>query len=408
MNDSSEPIPGSGSVTQGLTQEKPSDTVGERDIDQAGKDLISPRAISKRRDQEGRDEIAREVLETRASKQTTEKAISDKEHKLKEVEEQEVTQFQAREQKAEKLSQRVKSLFVRLKATIGISDQKAARLQDELNTLETQVLALISETLGLKEELEVLRENQAKIPDAKRLVKDYYEEKKDTPLSNEEKRQVLKPEFLASLSTEEYIALWRRLNPYFLSHVTRQGFRDHNAMMYHQGGLKEFHNGFINITGDHRMLRPPLSIMGLRNRDEASIGAFLGDWVLTAETGLEAKDRFYRFLNESIASAPKYPDIISVHFATQLVANRFYGGETGNEVFLSIHQTCSLLNIILLSMEKRKISRKHNLKPCGMMSLFSRIPRKIPAFQLMPVLFFCRGKPRSILKQDQNMLQKLD
>jgi hypothetical protein len=38
-------------------------------------------------------------------------------------------------------------------------------------------------------------------------------------------------------------------------------------------------------------------------------------------------------MNFHLASAPKYPDETAVHFAAQLVADGYYGGESGNEIF---------------------------------------------------------------------------
>ena len=81
------------------------------------------------------------------------------------------------------------------------------------------------------------------------------------------------------------------------------------------------------------MLRPPLSIRGLRTRGEASVKEFLNGWVLQAEDEKEAKKRLHNLLNFSLGGAPKYPDKTAVHFATQLVANDYYGGERNNEVF---------------------------------------------------------------------------
>lgn len=155
----------------------------------------------------------------------------------------------------------------------------------------------------------------------------------NTPLSNEQKRELLKPEVLSSLSTEQYIALWKRLNPHFLSHVTRQGFRDHNAMMYHSAGLQEFHGGFTGVMSDSRLLRPPMALGELKTRDEDSVKAWMGDWVLGEETEEKARKKLDNLMNFHLSAAPTYPDKTAVHFAAQLVADDYYGGESGNEVF---------------------------------------------------------------------------
>jgi len=156
----------------------------------------------------------------------------------------------------------------------------------------------------------------------------------NSQLNSEQKRSKLKPEFLSTLTLDEYIALWRELNPYFLSHVTRQGFRDHNAMVYHSAGLDEFHNGFVNIMQDGRLLRPPIVLSGLRNRDKDSVKQWLiCHRIFEAENIEQAKKRLDNLLNYSLASAPKYPDKNAVHFAAQIVADDYYGGEVRNEIF---------------------------------------------------------------------------
>lgn len=153
------------------------------------------------------------------------------------------------------------------------------------------------------------------------------------PLTHTEKRTLLKPETLAKLSTEEYINLWKRLNPYFVSHATRQGFRDHAAMVYHTKGIESYHNGFTTILEDEGNLRPPIYLAGLKDRSEASVTQWLSDWVLEAPDKDEALQRFNKQQHVHFAAAPKYPDKTAVHFAAQVVANDYYGGETGNEVF---------------------------------------------------------------------------
>ena len=192
---------------------------------------------------------------------------------------------------------------------------------------------MYSKSYAIEDELKTLREKQAEIPSPKQLLEAYYEKVATQPLTNEQKRELLKPEVLASLSTDEYIALWRRLNPHFLAHVTRQGFRDHNAMIYHSAGLEELHNGFLNVMEDERLLRPPIALAGLKNRDEASVRQWLSDWVLQAEYQQQAKKRLNNLLHFHLASAPKYPDETAVHFAAQIVADGYYGGESSNEVF---------------------------------------------------------------------------
>lgn len=308
-------------------------TEPDSSVEQIKKQLLDPQTISKRVDTEGRSEMAKMILETRASGKTTSESIASNEQILQEIAELITSLHQQERQKMGELTQRLESCLVKLKSAVGIKDEQAVNLQREINAIQSERRELYSQLFAVEEELKRLREKQAEIPNPKQLLAAYYEKIATQPLSNEEKRELLKPEVLASLTTEEYIALWRRLNPYFLAHVTRQGFRDHKAMIDHSAGLEEFHNGFLNTMQDNKLLRPPIVLAGLKNRDEASVKEWLHNWVLQAEDEKQARERLTNLLHFSLASAPNYPDITAVHFSAQIVVDEYYGGERGNEVF---------------------------------------------------------------------------
>lgn len=342
--DKGEPIPGEATIE--AVRQKPKKDIGESkatpiappteikpDIEQIKKELIDPRTISKKTDAEGRNETARAILEVRTDARNTRDAIAGKEQKVQEIKELINTSYRQEREKAEALTKRLGTLVVKLKSIVGIGDKQASALQREIDAIKSERSAFSSQLRAIEDELKTLREKQAEMPSAKQLLEAYYEKVATQPLTNEQKRELLKPEALASLSTEEYIALWRRLNPYFLAHVTRQGFRDHHAMIYHSAGLEEFHNGFLNVMEDERLLRPPIALAGLKNHDEASVKQWLSSWVLQAEDQQQAKERLNNLLHFHLASAPKYPDDTAVHFAAQIVANDYYGGEIGNEIF---------------------------------------------------------------------------
>lgn len=303
------------------------------EIDKVKKELVSLRTISKKHDQEGRGATALAVSRARTEGRTTRDTIAAKGDKLQKLDEEQRSLYLAERQIAKELAQRQEKLLVKLKKLAGLGDKRAAYLQRRIETAKSERAAVLAERFETERELESMRGEMAEIPDPKELLDLYYERIHTLPLTNEEKRELLSPDVLVSLSTEEYIDLWRRLNPYFLSHVTRQGFRDHNAMVYHSAGLGEFHNGFLHVLEDDRSLRPPLALEGLRTRDEVSVTKFLSGWVLQAGNEGEARERLHRLLHFHLASAPKYPDETAVHFAAQLVADDYYGGERGNEVF---------------------------------------------------------------------------
>jgi hypothetical protein len=273
--------------------EAPAGISAELSVNQIKRELIDPRTISKTHNQEGRNTLAGGFNQIK--KEAGEIGVK-------------ITQTES------ELQERQENVLVKLKQKLNIPDRQTIELQAQL----------------LEE-----RTKQDNLPNPKVMVEAYYEKVAETPLTNQEKRDLLKSEVLSQLTMDEYVAVWKRLNPYFLSHVTRQGFRDHNETVYHSAGLQEFHNGFIDVVNDGKKLRPPLALEGLKNRDETSVKMFLSGWVLQAENEDVAKDRFSTLLHKSLGVAPKYPDQTAVHLAAQLVANDFYGGEAENEIFFA-------------------------------------------------------------------------
>ena len=240
-------------------------------------ELLNPESISEEHDQEGKKAFQEKVAEIESASQTLEEKIA----KIKGRQEQIPEEIQVTEQEIEihtlALSDRLKTLIVRLKIRIGIEDGTSLDISNKKETTETAREALLEELGEIEQELDTLNKQLKELPQPQELLDTYHEKMREMPLSNQEKRELLTPEFLISLSTEEYIQLWRRLNPQYLSHVTRQGLRDHNAMIYHSTGMDEFHDGFKNVMNDEQEVKTPLAIEGLRERDEESIHKYLKD-----------------------------------------------------------------------------------------------------------------------------------
>lgn len=302
-------------------------------IEQIKRTLLDPHFISKKYDIEGRQTVEAEIFEVRTRASTVSEGIAGKTETLGQKEQKARELDSLKAEKILALEQRLETVVARLKKLFRIKDKSATDIQSEIGTMEAEIEGLTTEALALRGELEQLAKEQAELPDPEKMLEAYYAKMETMPLSNAEKRELLRPEVLAELSTEEYIALWRRLNPHFLTHVTGQGFRDHNAAWFHSGGMHELCDGFRQTLQDEKLLRSPMGIRDLRSRDETTIRSFLEGWALKVETKQEALDRLNAQLHHSLASAPNYPNKTAVHFATQLVADDFYGGEKNNEIF---------------------------------------------------------------------------
>jgi hypothetical protein len=168
---------------------------------------------------------------------------------------------------------------------------------------------------------------------------------KEGCLSKEEREQFLSPETVSSLSTEEYLELWRHLAPHYLSHVTRQGFRE-NSFTYHSTGLGEFHDGFKEMLENGKCLKSPNRLDGNENYEDVR-GDFVGflESLNLVEEPYEKNDndvteiknpwkKLKARISATMGSAPNVPDEMAVHLAADKVLDSMYGAETGNQIFV--------------------------------------------------------------------------
>jgi len=296
-------------------------------------DIIDPRRISKKLNSEQRQQIARETWEARTAK----RAVANEERAIETEAVQVETNLHADRaellDKQAQLETDLEAKMAKFAGIFGVEPATVRNLRAEIAALTESTDADTERKKQLEQRIAELQSNLNTLPDPKRIIEGYYESVANTPLMNAEKREVLKPEFLASLSMGEYIALWKRLNPFFLAHATRQGFRDHNAMEYHSGGLDQLARGLEGILSDSHMLRPPFSLKGLTDRQPETIRSLLNARVLKADTEDEALKRLDDEINFTRSGAPKYPDKTAVHLTAEVVADDYYGGEVGNEIF---------------------------------------------------------------------------
>ena len=146
------------------------------------------------------------------------------------------------------------------------------------------------------------------------------------PLTPEQKKEELTFDKLSKLSTDEYLTLWLRLNPYYVSHVTRQGIRDHTCGT-HMAGVGEWHDGLTEVLKDKKIV-PPLAIrMGTKgNIDKENVASYLSKYGKNIGNPRE-KSKILQAINEDMA------DRGSIHFMCQDVGDNQYGAEENNECF---------------------------------------------------------------------------
>lgn len=280
--------------------------------------------------------ILKNILKTKKNKQFNLKIELEnlnKELSAKEVEiinkKLEINDVKTNSFREKSVSIFIKNIFFKDK-NIKKLNKEIFGIRTEIDNIENTILSLENDIV--KSDYDLLKSKK----ELKAKIKDYYEKISQIKLTKEEKQEFLTPEFLSNISTWEYMQLWKKLNPYFVSHVTRQGYRDHVWMSGHTGWFNEFANWFKDMLEDEKSLKPPIHIWEnwLKSRDEEWVKNYLKDILKISNTKEEAYDNLYDQLHFTLASAPKYPDKTAIHFAWETVLNDLYWWENNNEIFL--------------------------------------------------------------------------
>jgi hypothetical protein len=192
---------------------------------------------------------------------------------------------------------------------------------------------------GLLEQDNVLESNlsEENISDgdqeAQKILNNFYREQENQWANSEYNKEDINKHFseenLASLSIEDYILLLKRFPGNMVTHVTRQGIRDHTGHMYHTAGKGEYSDGFKQILESGKLF----SILN-DNLTEKEKRNLISEFLLLEEC--ENREEALENLEATLGRVGgHYSDRTSVHFATEEVADKFYGGEKGNEIFFT-------------------------------------------------------------------------
>jgi hypothetical protein len=170
----------------------------------------------------------------------------------------------------------------------------------------------------------------------KMMVDEFYNKQEKKWESSEYNKEDIEKYFsednLSSLSTEEYTLLLKRFPSEMVAHVTRQGIRDHIGLAYHTAGDGEYSNGFKNMVDDGR-LRSPLGVYLIEAEKEKAVAKFLR--LEEIEGKEEALEKLNVMTDPMRESSGSYTDRMAIHFATEEVADYYYGSEKGNEIFIT-------------------------------------------------------------------------
>lgn len=312
--------------------------------DQALQDIaVTPKFIrefSKEHSKEGRQQAAKDIRETRGEHFRQKQEVAEQQAKVQEeVSKKELTLAEQR-QRLEQLRDEVYRLsgpwFSRLlnytklrglNTDLQTADEAYQRLQQEEAVLRAQEQAVGAQADQLKD--------APKLEEGRQKLKSFYKKEKDKWAAAEYTKEDIAKYFtekhLASLSLEDYALLLKRFPSEMITHVTRQGIRDHVGGDFHTAGLGEYFNNFSQILKDGK-LRSRFGTLfkdGL-TKDAVAKALDLGGTIKTRE---DAEAYLGQFMQ--VGGAGSYADMTAFHTAVEQVADGIYGGERGNEIFFA-------------------------------------------------------------------------
>ena len=213
----------------------------------------------------------------------------------------------------------------KIKADMEVGEKTYQELKQQQNSEISQQQKTVE---GLK--------TPPELQEARNILNNFYQIQKEKwstgTSSKEDIKKYFTEEHLSSLSLQDYILLLQRFPSEMVTHVTRQGIRDHIGMSFHTVGKGKYFDGFIKIIEDGR-LRSPLGIQLVQQEKEKAIANFLYlDKFQTKEEALTDLSSFTKFEIQGLSGS--YVDRAAIHFATEEVADCYYGSEKGNEIFL--------------------------------------------------------------------------
>lgn len=230
------------------------------------------------------------------------------------------------------------------------------KLRHELEQLAGVKTDLEKNLANIREDIQTLdRDEPSELKEAENILDQFYQKQesiwRNLPYTKEEVEKYFSENYLSNLSLDDYILLLQRFPAQMVTHVTRQGFRDHSNQLEASSGVNQYHNGFKDLLSDGR-LRSFLALQVTEEQKRETILKFLYlNYNLGESAALEEFLERYQFdkyaqvgigarlwTREDLAShqiVDKYPDKNAVHFAVEEVADRYYGSESNNEIFFA-------------------------------------------------------------------------
>lgn len=157
-----------------------------------------------------------------------------------------------------------------------------------------------------------------------------YAQNEGNQASLEKLREIFSYEKISQMTTPEYVNLLRIHKGPMLTHVVRQGMRDHANSIWHTSGVNERSDGFKKVL-DSKAFK---SRVGIDGGGASLVERVEGYTKLsTAKSRYEACNIIRKSFDRSLFHSDTFADASAVHFAAGVVLDDMYGGESGNEIF---------------------------------------------------------------------------
>lgn len=317
------------------------------------------RQFSKEKFPEERKKLASEIWEIRKKRKPVfdedkeRKAISEiRKTKIEEAHAESISEFSTRVEKLQEELEELNSSILgsarnyfktkKIKKDIFFSNKmlelNQQMMSDDLAQVDVGIEGSVREIKKFNDDTRK-HERRDELRKTGEMIRNFYKQQEteweQAGYSKEEIEENFSEEKLASMSMEEYVFLLKRFPSQMVTHVTRQGVRDHWGHMFHKAYMKKFSNGFVDILRDGR-LRSPLAVRFLEQEKDTAIAKLLK---LDMKNKKEALEDLKWYVEcpafDNGFGKSKYSDTSAIHVAVEEVADTFYGAERGNEMFVA-------------------------------------------------------------------------
>ena len=163
----------------------------------------------------------------------------------------------------------------------GYQDESfLAKIRDyfEYRKTKEEIDEKTAELEGVTSAIDAKEEEVPQFADTKKMINDFYEgERKkwaEAGYTPEDIAKQFTEERLSTLSVEEYAELMKRFPGEMVTHITRQGIRDHADSFWHTAGEGAYSSNFTSILQDGR-LHSSLGIALKEHSKEDAMAKFL-------------------------------------------------------------------------------------------------------------------------------------